>query len=157
MLCFRLSSLILLIQSCSFGSDSYSIILDDVNCSTSNYLVILQCSYSTTIDSNCVNGRDDASVTCCELKTQIWTWVLIIRKCRILLWVKLDDHVITYYKLHFLLCLYIQTLLVYGTILTVVWYDSLGATTLVRVWWRCTAMDSGALCVMIVSVSMMLK
>ena len=29
--------------------------------------MILQCSFNTYITSNCVNGHDDASVTCCEL------------------------------------------------------------------------------------------
>ena len=58
--------LILLCITFSFGNDSYSIRLDNVDCSTSNYLVILQCSFNTFITSNCVNGRDDASVTCCE-------------------------------------------------------------------------------------------
>ena len=37
-----------------------------------------------------------------------------------------------------------------------VWYDSLEAATPMRVWWRCTAMDSGALCVMMVSALLML-
>ena len=59
-------------QLYSFGSDSYSIILDDVDCSTSNYLVILQCSFSTYIDYNCINGLDDdASVTCCEISNNL--------------------------------------------------------------------------------------
>ena len=53
-----------------FGSDSYSHVIDDVDCSTSSYLVILQCLHSFSIDIGCVNGRDDASVTCCELASQ---------------------------------------------------------------------------------------
>ena len=55
----------------SFGSDFYSIILAEVDCSTSNYLVILQCSFVTYISTLCRNGRDDASVTCCELTVKI--------------------------------------------------------------------------------------
>ena len=49
-----------------FGTDSVSIVIDDVQCITSSYLTILQCPYSIFIDSNCVNGVSDASVTCCE-------------------------------------------------------------------------------------------
>ena len=56
----------ILFSDCSFGVDPYNIILDNVDCSTSSYLVILQCSFSTSIHSNCISGRDDASVTCCE-------------------------------------------------------------------------------------------
>ena len=51
---------------CRFGTDYSPITLDNVHCSSSEYLVILQCSFSTSIDFNCVNGRDDVSVTCCE-------------------------------------------------------------------------------------------
>ena len=52
--------------------------------------------------------------------------------------------------------IYLQSLLVFGATHTMVWYDSAKAATIVRVWWRCTAMDSGALCVMMVSVATML-
>ena len=56
--------------NCRFGLDTqYPIILDNVNCSTPNYLTILQCDYSTNISSVCVHGSDDVSVTCCELLT----------------------------------------------------------------------------------------
>ena len=74
-------------NDCSFGTDTYPIQLDDVSCSTNTYLVILQCSYSTIITSNCVNGRDDASVICCE-------WLLLIQKC-MTLWVYQCHHPIT--------------------------------------------------------------
>ena len=49
-----------------FGlNTSYPITLDNVDCSTSNYLTILQCRWSTIISSSCVHGKDDVSVTCC--------------------------------------------------------------------------------------------
>ena len=58
------------IYNCRFGLDTqYPIILDNVDCSTSSYLTILQCSYSTIISSSCVHGSNDVSVTCCELLT----------------------------------------------------------------------------------------
>ena len=40
--------------------------IDDVNCASSNYLSIAQCSFSTTIDSACTNSYD-ATVYCCKL------------------------------------------------------------------------------------------
>ena len=56
--------------NCRFGLDTeYPITLDNVDCSTSNYLTILQCGYSTFISSSCDHGMDDVSVTCCELLT----------------------------------------------------------------------------------------
>ena len=56
--------------NCRFGLDTeYPITLDNVDCFTSNYLTILQCSYSTIISSSCDDGIDDVSVTCCELLT----------------------------------------------------------------------------------------
>ena len=56
----------------SFGLDTvYPIILDNVDCSTPNYLTILQCDYSSIISFNCDHGSDDVSVTCCELLTNI--------------------------------------------------------------------------------------
>ena len=51
---------------CSYGTDSNSMLLDDVNCANNNYLTILQCSFSTYIDSGCVNSNSyDATVYCC--------------------------------------------------------------------------------------------
>ena len=41
---------------------------DDVNCASSHYLSIAQCSYSTYIDSGCINSNSyDATVYCCKL------------------------------------------------------------------------------------------
>ena len=64
---------------CSFGRDPYPIILNDVDCSSSEYLVILQCSFSTSIGSNCLKGRDEVSVTCCELYCTLI--IIIILTC----------------------------------------------------------------------------
>ena len=44
---------------------SYNFLMSHVDCSTSNYLVILQCSYSFFTGS-CERNRDEVSVTCCE-------------------------------------------------------------------------------------------
>uniref|UniRef100_A0A1X7SL58 SRCR domain-containing protein n=1 Tax=Amphimedon queenslandica TaxID=400682 RepID=A0A1X7SL58_AMPQE len=42
--------------SVSYGTDYLSMKWDDVNCASSSYLSIAQCSYSTIIDSGCVNN-----------------------------------------------------------------------------------------------------
>ena len=40
---------------------------DDVDCASSSYLSIAQCSYSTIIDSGCTNSNSyDATVYCCK-------------------------------------------------------------------------------------------
>ena len=41
-------------------------LLDHVNCTNNSYLTILQCSYSTIIDSKCSSNYYDATVSCCE-------------------------------------------------------------------------------------------
>ena len=50
----------------SYGTDSRNFVLDDVSCSTSSYLTILQCSYSSYIDSICTEDYDDVTVSCCK-------------------------------------------------------------------------------------------
>ena len=41
--------------------------MDDLNCGSSSYLTIFQCSFSTIIDSGCTNTNSyDATVYCCE-------------------------------------------------------------------------------------------
>ena len=41
--------------------------MDDLNCASSNYLTIFQCSFDTYIDSGCTNTNFyDATVYCCE-------------------------------------------------------------------------------------------
>ena len=46
-------------------------LLNHVNCSNSNYLTILQCFYSTYIDSECSSNYYDATVYCCEFDSTI--------------------------------------------------------------------------------------
>ena len=42
-------------------------IIDNLNCSSSNYLTIFQCSFSTIVDSACINTNSyDATVYCCK-------------------------------------------------------------------------------------------
>ena len=56
------------IISCSYGTDYYSMRMDDLNCASSSYLSIAQCSFSTIIDSGCTNSNSyDATVYCCKL------------------------------------------------------------------------------------------
>ena len=51
----------------SYGTDSLSINIDDLNCISSSYLTIFQCSFDTYIDSGCNNTNSyDATVYCCE-------------------------------------------------------------------------------------------
>ncbi|XP_019856385.1 PREDICTED: deleted in malignant brain tumors 1 protein-like isoform X3 [Amphimedon queenslandica] len=55
----------------SYGTDYLSMKWDDVNCASSGYLSIAQCSYSTYIDSGCTNSNSyDATVSC--YTTRIW-------------------------------------------------------------------------------------
>ena len=52
----------------SYGTDFLSMKWDDVNCASSSYLSIAQCSYSTYIDSGCTNSNSyDATVYCCKI------------------------------------------------------------------------------------------
>ena len=53
----------------SYGTDTLSIKIDDLNCASSNYLTIFQCFFDTYIDSRCNNTNSyDATVYCCEYK-----------------------------------------------------------------------------------------
>ena len=56
---------VILIIFSSYGTDNAPAVLDDVQCSTAEYLVLLQCAYSTNIGSDCSDGTD-ATVTCCK-------------------------------------------------------------------------------------------
>ena len=52
---------------------------DDVNCASSSYLSIAQCSYSTIIDSGCVNSNSyDATVYCCKILLLLLHYILCI-------------------------------------------------------------------------------
>ena len=63
----------------SYGTDSLSMKWDDVNCPSSSYLSIAQCSYSTYIDSGCTNSNSyDATVYCCKTITKI---ILVLQCC----------------------------------------------------------------------------
>ena len=53
--------------------------IDDLNCASSNYLTIFQCSFSTYIDSGCTNTNSyDATVYCCELNVSLTTIIMFI-------------------------------------------------------------------------------
>ena len=49
-----------------YGTDTNPVLLEDVYCSTSNYLVLLQCSYSYQYSSYCNDHSRDAFVVCCK-------------------------------------------------------------------------------------------
>ena len=49
-----------------FGSDNLPQVLSEVYCSTSDFLVILQCSYSEYVHPSSCRPSDDLSVICCE-------------------------------------------------------------------------------------------
>ena len=50
----------------SYGSGINPVLLEDVDCSSSDYLVLLQCSYSTVISSYCNDDYRDVFVVCCK-------------------------------------------------------------------------------------------
>ena len=50
----------------SYGTDTKLTLLEDVDCSSSSYLVLLQCSYSTVITSDCNDHDLDVFVVCCK-------------------------------------------------------------------------------------------
>ena len=53
----------------SYGTDTNSTLLEDVNCSSSSYLVLLQCNYNFHYSSYCNSHSHDAFVVCCKLCT----------------------------------------------------------------------------------------
>ena len=58
--------------------------MDDLNCASSNYLTIFQCSFSTIIDSGCTNTNSyDATVYCCEYKYLLDTYLFMVDTTRI--------------------------------------------------------------------------
>ena len=51
----------------------------NLNCASNNYLTIFQCSFSTYIDSGCINTNSyDATVYCCELNVSLTTIIMFI-------------------------------------------------------------------------------
>ena len=53
--------------------------MDDLDCASSNYLTIFQCSFSTYIDSGCTNTNSyDATVYCCKCKNISFRLILFI-------------------------------------------------------------------------------
>ena len=101
---------------CSYGTDYYSMKWDDVNCASSSYLSIAQCSYSSYIDSGCTNSNSyDATVYCCKIEL-------------------------------YCICLHyiVQILLESGTVAhTLVWYVFKEEIILMKDVWRFIVMDSG--------------
>ena len=58
----------LILKNCihfRYGEDVFHTILTDVDCSTENYLMILQCAYRTNPGYRCFHGND-VSVVCCK-------------------------------------------------------------------------------------------
>ena len=54
-------------SSYSYGTDYLLMKWDDVNCASTSYLSIAQCTYSTYIDNGCINSNSyDATVYCCK-------------------------------------------------------------------------------------------
>ena len=50
-----------------YGVDnSTDFLLNDVDCISNEFLMILQCIYSNYILPACVRNRDEVSVACCE-------------------------------------------------------------------------------------------
>ena len=58
--------------------------MDDLNCSSSSYLTIFQCSFDTYIDSGCTNNNSYvATVSCCEHKYLLNAYHFVIDTTRI--------------------------------------------------------------------------
>ena len=53
----------------SYGTDANSTLLEDVDCSSSSYLVLLQCSYRSPYSTYCNDNNRDAVVVCCKYCT----------------------------------------------------------------------------------------
>ena len=65
----------------SYGIDNSPTLLDDVHCPSPGYLTVLQCSYSTSIDSGCSSNSNDVTVHCCEFQyvTSVGITLIIIK------------------------------------------------------------------------------
>ena len=50
----------------SFGTDNSTTLIEDVSCSSSDYLVLLQCSVNSRYSSYCSGDSRDVIVTCCK-------------------------------------------------------------------------------------------
>ena len=120
----------------SYGMSSQSMLLNNVNCSHNNFIHILQCSYSTIINSDCNNTNSyDATVYCCEFFYHNTVW----------------------YHYYYVIAHYFwQMKQESGTaILFLVWYAFKEANMLIKVVWKFTVMDNGEQFVTMVSVLMM--
>ena len=63
----------------SYGTDSLFMKWDDVNCASSSYLSIAQCSYSTYIDYGCSNSNSyDATVYCCKTMSKMYNYTIML-------------------------------------------------------------------------------
>ena len=83
----------------SYGTDYSPFVLDEVDCSDSSYLVLLQCSYSTIIDSSCIEDYDDVTVSCCKCTVTI-LYVFDFHACLLVI---RNSCIYFTYKLHSLL------------------------------------------------------
>ncbi|XP_019849174.1 PREDICTED: deleted in malignant brain tumors 1 protein-like isoform X2 [Amphimedon queenslandica] len=54
----------------SYGTDTTSTTVDDVDCASSSYLTLEQCTLSIIIKSSCISNSEDAYVSC--YTTRIW-------------------------------------------------------------------------------------
>ena len=50
----------------SYGTDTSATLLDGVDCSSSSYLTLEQCTLTTTISLTCSSDSEDAYVVCCK-------------------------------------------------------------------------------------------
>ena len=57
--------------SSSYGTDTSATLLDDVDCSSSSYLTLQQCTLTTTISLTCTSNSEDAYVVCCKSYTAL--------------------------------------------------------------------------------------
>ena len=64
----------------SYDTETLSVKMDNLNCASSNYLTIFQCSFSTYIDSGFTNTNSyDATVYCCKCINIFLTFVTFLQ------------------------------------------------------------------------------
>ena len=58
--------------------DYNSMLLERLNCTSNQYLTVLQCFYSTIIGSECSSHSLDATVVCCEFVPSLFKIITLL-------------------------------------------------------------------------------
>ena len=73
-------SVVFFYQYSSFGEDVRIAVFDSILCSSSEFLVMQQCSYATDVSPAC-SDADDVSITCCEIRRNQSNVAIIVYFC----------------------------------------------------------------------------